>query len=247
MPKTLIQKSNVRDRKVTPGNNGWWSEGERVEAVKTYLVLGNMAEVSRATGVPYDTLRKWQYSDWWSEIEEALNHEDNFSLSVKLRNRISKAVDIVEDRLDNGDFQYDPRTGKFIRKPVSLRDTWKVAEGMTKTKMNLDNVPLQKASQQAITETLVKLTEEFQKMAAKRPARTIDASDFREVSEPTTAEGTRQIEFVRDSNLGTSEVGQPQTGHPTGDGSGDQARQDESQSAGESQSIEVLGSGAGVV
>lgn len=198
-----MARTYVTDRKDTAGNNGWWSQGERVEAVKSYMVLGNMAEVSRVTGIPYDTLRRWQYADWWSEIEEALTHEDNFSLSAKLRSRIQKAVDIVEDRLENGDFQYEPRTGKFVRRPVSLKDTWKVAEGMTKTKLDLDNIPAQKASQQAITDTLVKLTEEFQKMASKRrPAIEILEVSNGQVDVTPVKELENKEVLVKDSGAG---------------------------------------------
>src|SRR5688572_568394 len=46
-----------------------WTEEERLEAVKAYLVTGSYEKAGVATGIPAATLAYWKNScpDWWAE------------------------------------------------------------------------------------------------------------------------------------------------------------------------------------
>lgn len=171
-------------KRVPNGTRQWWSDGAKVDAVKTFLVLGNMSDVHKALGIPYDTLRHWHISDWWTEIEDNLKAEENIELSARLKLRINKALEVTLDRLENGDFQYDPRTGKFVRKPVSLRDVNMVLKDMIKSKKDIDAVPVEAQNKQAVIDTLAKLTIEFAKMAGRRKPVTIEGEIIEQESLP---------------------------------------------------------------
>lgn len=145
----------------------WWSDAKKVEAVKTWLIVGNGVEVASIIGVPYQTLRHWRTFEWWKEIEDQLKAEEDLEVSAKLQARISKSLDIVLDRLENGDFQYDPRTGKFVRKPVALKDTWRVADEMMKRRDTLVQRPLA-TSAEGVNERILKLAEDFAAMATRK-------------------------------------------------------------------------------
>lgn len=166
-----------------------------MDAVKTYLVTGSLAAVSKTCEIPYDTVRKWHIQEWWKEVEENLRMEDSFELSAKLRSRINRALDITLDRLENGDFIYDPRTGGMVRKPVSLRDANKAMTDWIAAKNEVDSLPAARQNQQAVVDTLAKLTEQFAKMASeaksrKRPYATVEGEVTNvEVIEDTSKEG----------------------------------------------------------
>src|SRR5437867_4479100 len=111
-------------------DNEWWSEAKRIEVVTSFLVLGKMPLVASVTGVPIGTIRRWRYEPWWTELVDQIQTESDQELDAKLETRISKVLDLVNDRLDNGDFMYDPRTGEFVRRPVSIKDGWTVGRDM---------------------------------------------------------------------------------------------------------------------
>lgn len=146
----------------------WWSDKKRLEVVTTWLVLGKIPLVSATTGVPEGTIRQWRTQPWWKEIEVSVQTESDQELDTKLQKRIDKALDLVMDRLENGDYLYDPKTGEFIRKPVSMKDTWKVSTEMIDKRLLLRKQPKEQQNQEAVGDILKNLAKEFADMAKKR-------------------------------------------------------------------------------
>ena len=146
----------------------WWSDKKRLEVVTTWLVLGKIPLVSATTGVPEGTIRQWRTQPWWKEIEVSVQTESDQELDTKLAKRVDKALDLVMDRLEHGDFLYDPKSGEFIRKPVSMKDTWKVSTEMIDKRLLLRKQPKEAQSQEAAGEILKNLAKEFADMARKR-------------------------------------------------------------------------------
>src|ERR1700756_1348319 len=95
-----------------------WSDGQKIEAVQSYLLLGNLTLVASVLKIPRDTLKIWKTTEWWKNMVEELRVQDDLQLSTRLQKIISKSFDAVEDRLDHGDFVYDQKTGEMRRKPV---------------------------------------------------------------------------------------------------------------------------------
>lgn len=100
-----------------------WSDNQKLEAVTTYLMIGKWPAVSAATGIPIDTLRHWKMQPWWRDFENDIRRANNIEVSGKLQKIISKSADIVMDRLDNGEFIFDTKTGEIKRRPVSAKVT----------------------------------------------------------------------------------------------------------------------------
>lgn len=146
----------------------WWSDAKRLEVVTTWLVLGKIPLVSATTGVPAGTIRQWRTQPWWKEIEISVQTENDTELDSKLAKRIDKALDLVMDRLENGDYLYDPKTGEFIRKPVSMKDTWKVSTEMIDKRLLLRKQPKEVQNQEAVGDILKNLAKEFADMARTR-------------------------------------------------------------------------------
>ena len=146
----------------------WWSDKKRLEVVTTWLVLGKIPLVSATTGVPEGTIRQWRTQPWWKEIEVSVQTESDQELDTKLAKRIDKALDLVMDRLENGDYLYDPKSGEFIRKPVSMKDTWKVSTEMIDKRLLIRKQPKEQSNQEAVGDILKNLAKEFADMARKR-------------------------------------------------------------------------------
>lgn len=116
----------IRDKKTKAGQPGFWPQKKRIEVVTTFKTCGNVPMTAGMTGVPIDTINTWKKQPWWKEMLDELTYEDNTKLDSKLEKVMDKALDQVMDRLENGEFMYDPRTGKVTRIPAKLRDVQKV-------------------------------------------------------------------------------------------------------------------------
>lgn len=112
----------VRNNKTKPGQAGWWSEKKRLEAVTTWIALGNIRMTAAQLNVPYETVKKWASSDWWKETVDSIRNEETQILDNKLSKAMDKALEKVTDMLENGEYIYDQKTGKVKRMPVKLRD-----------------------------------------------------------------------------------------------------------------------------
>lgn len=168
----------------------WHSESKRVEVVTTYLILGKSSLVEAATGVPQGTIRRWKMEPWWADLVAQIQTEDTQELDAKLSNRVNKALDIVSDRLDNGDFMFNPRTGEFTRRPVSLKDTWKATKEMVDLRTNLRKAKPIEADQEAVGDILKSLAKEFGEMAKKKVKETLDGPQL-QVGVPELPRETR--------------------------------------------------------
>jgi len=112
-------------KKHKPGHN--WSEDAKLAAVSQYLVLGNMKLVSSMTGIGHQLLRNWKMEPWWGEMEAQIRASQTLQMDGKLSAIVDKSLDAVMDRLENGEFVYNQKTGQVIRKQVNMKDAAKVS------------------------------------------------------------------------------------------------------------------------
>lgn len=160
------------------GGNTWWSEKQKHEAVAAYLLLGNMAEVSRMTGIPHITLRKWKAMPWWAEAEQEVKRASKLELSGKLRKAIELSNLAIEDRLQNGEFVFNPKTGEVIRRPVSADTAVKVLDKLIDKQILLEKTADQAAhvTQEGVMERLQKIADELTRFAQ---AKEVPSSDYK--------------------------------------------------------------------
>lgn len=163
--------SNRRRAVDTPSKS--WSDSQKLEAVTTYLSLGNLMLTSRVLKIPEMTLRGWKQKDWWKELEVDLKSQESLELSARLKRIIESTLAATEDRLANGDFIYDNRTGQMVRKPVSMKDAHKVSMDLIQRRDIIDNKQPIEMSVEGINDKLDKLAKKFEAMAGK----TIEVTD----------------------------------------------------------------------
>lgn len=138
-----------------------WSWDKRVQVVTTYLALGNASMVEAVTKVPAGTVRQWRTQDWWKDLEGQLMEERALELNGKLKRIVDKSLDMVMDRLDNGDISYNPKTGEFTRRPAYLKDLNKTLGDALDKQVLLQKFQKPAEAKQDITNQLKELAREF--------------------------------------------------------------------------------------
>lgn len=156
-----------------------WSDSQKVEAVQTYIILGSLKLVAGALKIPFDTLKLWKKSEWWKEIHDELMVQEDLQLSTRLRKIVAKSYDVVEDRLANGDFVYDQKSGEMRRKPVAMRDAHKVALDLHGKQQELIDRHMQEKtiSVDTIDKRLKDLADSFAKIAGQVKNGPIEVTD----------------------------------------------------------------------
>lgn len=146
-----------------------WSDSQKLEAVQTYLILGSLKLTSGALKIPFDTLKVWKASQWWKDMLEELRVQEDLQLSNRLKKIITRSYDVLEDRLENGDFVFDQKTGVMRRKPVSMKDATQVAMHLSEARTELVDRHLggQSVTEDKIEKTLANLAEQFAKIATQ--------------------------------------------------------------------------------
>lgn len=162
----LPASRNIKKR-TSKDKGKWYGDSNKLEAVKMYLATGNLTLVGASLDIPLSTLKLWKGSEWWNNLVKDLKTEDTIQLSQRLRKIAAKAMDVTMDRLENGDYFFNQKTGVLERKPVAMRDAHLVAIGHTDRALLLEKKPQDEESNEKTQDRLLQLAEAFAKFANK--------------------------------------------------------------------------------
>lgn len=188
----------IKNKKTKPHQPGWWDEKKKVEVVTTFLTTGDGKLTATICNVPYETIRTWKKQDWWKKYVEELRYEENAQLDTKLQKVMDKALDQVMDRLENGEFMYDPRTGQVKRVPAKLRDTGKILNDVIDKRQLIQKAEKkeQQKEQQLITaDHLVQLAKAFADMAKGKKEKELSVIEGEFTIEETDNRGLQNKEI----------------------------------------------------
>lgn len=155
---------NVK-RRSTNAAGKYWSDAQKVEAVTLWLSMGNLSLVGATLRIPEPTIRKWRATQWWKEIAEEIQLQDKIQLSARAKNVIDKSMEVIADRLEQGDWIYDQKAGQMRRKPVAMKDALAVADKLMDRKDKLDKTLVVQDSTESVEAKLTKLMEKFAQAA----------------------------------------------------------------------------------
>lgn len=165
---TKLKKVTPKKRSVNATTNKHWSDSQKIEAVTTYLALGNMVLTSTVLKIPEMTLRGWKQKDWWKQIEDELSVQEDLQLSTRLKNIIETTISATEDRIKHGDWFYNNKEGVLQRKPVAMKDVHKVTMDFIDKREHLQGKTPTSVALEAVDERLKKLAEKFEQIAKGR-------------------------------------------------------------------------------
>ena len=162
-----LAKAPKRRRKAGVSITGKpWAQSQKIDAVLTYLATGSEVKTAAATGIPKATLHIWRYQPWWKELVQQIQDERDDEINADIAKIISKSMETVSDRLANGDFGFNQKTGEIFRKPVNLKDAHKVAVDMIDKRNLLNGKPTQRTEKVDTNNQLEFLAKKFAEFAS---------------------------------------------------------------------------------
>ena len=172
-----------------------WNPEKKAAAVTAYIALGNSELVEAITKIPSATIRAWRRMEWWKELEGVLREEEHSTLDSKLRRVVEKSLELVMDRLENGDFVFDQQSGQVVRKPVNLRDVHKVSTETIDRREILKRFSVKAIEKPSLENHIKELAAQFEQFtkSLRRP-REVDVIDVEVI---TDAEKTRLPSGIR--------------------------------------------------
>ena len=166
-----------------------WSEQKRIEVATAHVMGLKAPMIEVATGVPAQTIRHWRAMDWFKDLVNELQREDDYSADAKLTKIVNKALDTVVDRLENGDFMFDPKSSSFVRKPLKATDVTRIADTMFDKRNLLRGKPTSISGKtEQISDRLVKLAAEFSRFVT---AKTVEGEVIPNETLPENVEVTQ--------------------------------------------------------
>ena len=169
-PPTTIEarrKSPIVKGKVQ-GKRDHYTEKEKINACCVFAVSGNSRRTAEITKIPEATLRAWKQTIWWQEITVRIYEEQDEGLSSKLTSLVDNAVDAINDRLKDGDYLYNPKLDKLIRKPISARDLAAVTVMAVDKRQLLRGEPTSRVEKVSVDERMKDLAMQFKKFALSK-------------------------------------------------------------------------------
>ena len=158
----------VKENKTKAHQGGHWKESKKIEAVTMYLSTGNLTETARVISVPIRTLESWKVTDWWKEMVARIQADDDQQLDAKTSKVINKALDALMDRVENGEYVYDQKTGQLKRSPAKLRDLNTAFNNLLDKRQLLRNKPTKIVEQQSTAIALQNLANQFANFTQKQ-------------------------------------------------------------------------------
>lgn len=157
---------NVR-RRAVGAKHKQWSDVQRTELIQLYLMLGNLTLACATLKIPYETARNWKVQQWWKEIEHELRTQQDFEVSAKLGNIVERSLSALSDRIENGDFIYDTKVGKMVRRPIPAKDANKIVNDMLDRRDAIEKKHNAQSNQEVAVDKFIQLAEKFAELAQK--------------------------------------------------------------------------------
>jgi len=187
----LDDKEIILSKKRGPGfkfkNPSYFNLEPKTDACALYCVYGDIEQVSEMTGIDPKFIRQWKDEPWWSEIQKKVFVEQNEKLASRISGVLDKSLDHLVDRLDNGDYLWDVRKSKLVRKPVDTKVLSNLFNNLITRRQLIRGEPTSITTQVAVDDRLKLLAAQFQKFAL---AKEIEGETYNE--EISTNEKTNE-------------------------------------------------------
>lgn len=162
-----IQTTPRRGRPLKASHHkaSWFPQQTKVDACTLYCVYGDIDEVSKITKVPPKYIRQWKEEPWWIEIQKKVYVEQNEKLGTRINSVLDRSLDHLVDRLDNGDYLWDVRKSKLVRKPIDAKVLSSLFNNLVHRRQLVRGEPTNISTNIAVNDRLNLLAEQFKKFA----------------------------------------------------------------------------------
>lgn len=168
----LPEDKDLKLRRVVKKDpRGQWPFEKKIEVVTHYLATGNYRLSAALCGVHENTVEVWKKQPWWKELEKEIRVSRRMEQDSKLSQIVNRTLDVIADRVENGDHVYNQKTGELVRKPVGLRDATAAVNSLMQRQATIEKQNAKETiveNQNSIEEQLKLLASEFAKFNNKQ-------------------------------------------------------------------------------
>jgi hypothetical protein len=148
---------------------GWYPPEKRIQVATAFVAgMTNASDLEQLSGVSASAIRNWKQKEWWSDLLERIRREQDEKFDAKFTKIIDKTLDVVVDRLNNGEMKMNHRTGELERVPVTMRDAVHAGEKIIDKRNLLRGKPTSRVERLSEKDQLTKLAAEFRKFAGAK-------------------------------------------------------------------------------
>lgn len=173
---------------MTIKNTHWYPEEKKIEVATLWAVLRDVDKVHHIEQVPRWAIRRWMNEPWWQNVVDCVVKEKNELLDAKLTDVVHKAVELIQDRIENGDIQ-KTKDGEEIRVPTRLRDATHALETTFKQRQLLRGEATSRTEAVDSNTKLTQLKDQFEKLAKSKQVNTEQPLEGEYVTVSGTGEG----------------------------------------------------------
>mgnify|MGYP003393443050 FL=1 len=156
-----IVASRPRGRPKTFRNPSFQTLEVKTDAAALYCVYGDTKEVARITGLDEKLIKQWKTEPWWFEVQKQVFVEQNEKLASQLSATLTKTIEDINDRLENGDYTYNPKTGEVTRKPVEAKVVISIFDSLAHQRRITRGEPTSISQKVGVDDRLKRLEEAF--------------------------------------------------------------------------------------
>jgi hypothetical protein len=158
-------------------NPDYFNLEQKINACTLYCVYGDVDQVSNMTGIPGKFIREWKEEPWWFEVQKKVYTEQNEKLASQINVVLDSSLTHLKDRLDNGDYLWDVRHSKLVRKPVDTKVLANVFSNLLNRRQIIRGEPTSITAAVGVDERLNKLADEFKRFAAAKEVTQLEKGD----------------------------------------------------------------------
>ena len=162
--------------------NGRWTWETKVALVQRLLIHGNTRKACEELSIPIDTFNEWRKAEWFTELIQEIKLQQKLELNNRLGTVVEKALTILEDRMENGDYVLNNKTGEIVRKEIPAKEAAKIANEILQRKIQIEKMNTEEQVQHdTVQDTLKTLAKEFAKFNNKISKQNAETIEYVEV------------------------------------------------------------------
>ncbi len=191
--KALALKKKSMARQVGRANKHY-KDKEKIIALETFAQTGSWVVAARESGIGYEYLRNvMSKTQWWKDSLKEVRAEQDDVLDGDLSEIINDSVSQLKDRVKNGDWMWNSKENKFVRKALPARELHKISTGFMDQRNVMRGKPTRITEQVSINDRLAQLAANFENF---QKARTV----------PVKAQEVIDVDIIEDDEDVPSEL-----------------------------------------
>lgn len=167
-----LHKRQGATGKLARHNPKWFAEAQKIDAATAWAVVRDYKKVQILTGIPLAVLKNWSQEPWWDNIIHKVVKEKNDELDGRLTEAIHKVVDLIVDRIDNGELYPAGKDEEgnvvYERIPLKVRDAILAFEAVFNKRQLLRGEATSRSETISEERKLQTLKENFERLAKSK-------------------------------------------------------------------------------